>query len=409
MERGDGLPAGDRPLRRAHPLTDPTEPRPLVQLGEYDWPSLPPQQTLRRWRDHLLHALRPGEDAGPVVERGKLDRSTHEQLDAIAAGPATAPAEADLKAALDPWVADATADPRLQVIVLPPGAPRDPLATWAQTCGLACLAPPARQVLADMPGHAAPDLSGGGVLVIPRLEDWMLRHETGLDTIRALLAALATTDRRVVVGCGSWAWAFLSKAVDVDLALPPPRTPAPHDAERLKAWLLRLSDAVRSDGTIFRLTSDGTDVFGADEDGDGHFRKLAASSFGIPWIAWTQWRTSLRALTAEDHEEVAGEAETEAAHDDERTVWIVDPSTRSLPDGHEKEAMMVLHAVLVHGTLEVATLDRVLPGGDTGPVLEALVSTDFLQRDGTLLSASPYAYADARRALVDAGFPPDEL
>lgn len=412
MERGDRLSKGHRPFGRAHPLTDTPDPRPLVPLGEYERPSLPTDQTVRRaWRS-LVRTLRPDEHEGPVVERGRLDRATEAKLDRLAAGPATAPAEADLAADLKAWALDPTAEPRLQIIIVPPCAPRDPVDAWARRAGLPCLPPPPRHLLTDDPGPPAPDLSGDGVLVIARLEDWMLRHEDGLDTLRALLAALDETGRRVVVGCGSWAWAFLSKAVDVDLTLPRPRTFAAHDAGRLKAWLSHLSQAARDEGVTFRLASDGSEVFGAQENGEEYFRRLATTSLGIPWVAWHIWRASLRALhpdeeTADDSE--ADDEGLEAARGDVRTIWLVDPSMPTLPKGHERASRLALHALLIHGPLDRALLGLVLPAESSRAVLAALATSGFVDRASEALASAPAAYPEVRRALGNAGLPQDAL
>ena len=405
MECRDRLSAGHRPLGRAHPLT--SGPRPLVPLGEYDWPSLPTDQTLRRAWNDLVAALRPAQDDSPLVEHGRLDRETGDRLDALARGPATASAEADLAAEMSAW-RDGDSS-RLQVVIVPPCAPRDPVAAWAEASGLPILPPPPRHLLTDRPGPPAPDLGDGdGPLVIPRLEDWMLRHEDGLDTLRALLAALGTTERRAVIGCGSWAWAYLSKAVEIDLALPSPRTFAPHDGERLRDWFADLSQAERARGTTFRLASDGAEVFGEEHNGESHFRRLAATSLGIPWIAWTIWRASLRGLHPTEEDD-AEEAKIDAARDDVETVWIVDPTPPSQPSGHERAAHLALHALLLHGPLDAAMLDRLLPGTGSGPLVAALVSAGVLLRDGAALTLAPAAYPDVRRALVNAGFPQDRL
>ena len=54
--------------------------------------------------------------------------------------------------------------------------------------------------------------------------------------MRTLLAELGAAKRPVVVGCSSWAWAFLSKATDAALILSDSVTFRAFYAQRLHAW-----------------------------------------------------------------------------------------------------------------------------------------------------------------------------
>ena len=137
-----------------------------------------------------------------------------------------------------------------------------------------------------------PSLEGDTLLVIPRLEHWFLRNRTGLVMLRRLLAALHLSERRVLISCNSWAWSFLCKAAEIDMILPEPVTFAPFDAARLKDWFGDLAIADGTSAIQFKYSQTGEDLFAAetpegDGDSDDYFRRLAAHSLGIPWMACT--------------------------------------------------------------------------------------------------------------------------
>ena len=102
-----------------------------------------------------------------------------------------------------------------------------------------------------------------------------------------------------MIGCNSWAWAFLVKAAGVDVLLPPARTFAAFDAERLPIMVRRSSASTTEQRQVtFRLVRSGEDVLERGCRGqlaNSYLRQLAARSVGVPWVAWHLWRTALRA------------------------------------------------------------------------------------------------------------------
>ena len=98
--------------------------------------------------------------------------------------------------------------------------------------------------------------------------------------------------------------------------------------------------------------------------------------------------------------------ETPGGQASERTFWIPDPD---LPHHHDDNALLVLHALLMHGALRKEELLSVLPDATAVEVLPALLRTGFLaQREGWL-SVQPAAYPAVRRALLADGFPMGEI
>ena len=381
-------------------------PRTFVPLSEYRVPPLPADKTLEDLWRRLRKWFDREDDAGPTVEAEMLDRAATEDLDAIAAPPACQPVLDELDATYAPWRRARGGAGRVQVVVLPPCDGDGVVHAWAVQHGIDILPPPERERLMGDAPPDAPDLSGGGHLVIPDLSRWFLRHEGCLQALRALMDAILTSDRRIMVGCNSWTWAYLAKAVDAAQILPRPYTFQAFDADRLRSWFADLSAEVRGEGMSFRLARDGTPLFEEEaEDGKAQdfFVTLAARSLGIPWIAWHIWRDAVSALHPDEEE---SDRPVPEVHDDE-TYWISPSSAPDLPQGSTREALLVCQALLIHGSLTPRTLAAVLPL--TGPLgtIPTLIDSGIVQsRDGAF-SIRPQAYPGLRNGLANAGFPLD--
>lgn len=146
---------------------------------------------------------------------------------------------------------------------------------------------------------------------------------------------------------------------------------------------------------VFRLASTGADVLteispqdhDADEANhhdekkprkprDGYLRRLAARSLGIPWVAWSLWRDGLQA--AADTDQVS-EKIKQTVQDDGRTLWVSNLPEFSLPLDYERPALLVAHALLLHGALTRSQLQGVLPAQEQPGVLAALLSAGYLE------------------------------
>ncbi|MCK0168378.1 hypothetical protein MWU52_12505 [Jannaschia sp. S6380] len=394
------------------PDQDPLAPRRLRSLGNYDWPTMPRDEAVQRvWAD-LRAVFDRAEPDAPLIEPERLGHLGPDRLDEVARPPACQPILDDMTHSYAEWLARPSQAARVQVAIMPPGGDPDVVESWAAAHGLELRHPPARHLLIERPGPDAPDLSGSGVLVLPRLEAWFLRDAAGLDTVRALVDAIVASDRRILIGCGSWAWAYLTKAVDAALLLPSAYTFQAFDGARLQAWLCLLSRDARSGSRRFRLADTGADVFEDPEERRTRdwFNRLAARSLGIPWIAWAMWRAALSDLRPDEDG-----SEVPAGLGDDDTYWIAHADDFALPPSNRQSALLSLHALLIHGALPAPLLHRVLPLPDTDAVIPALIETGHVLRDShvrpdvTMLRVNPVAYPAIRSALGNAGFPRDRL
>ena len=194
----------------------------FIPLAEFKPPPMPTQEVLRRYLGRL-QALLGREEAKPFIADDKLKRATLDRLNEVVAPPACGPLLDELEGAIRDWRAGAVQTSQIKVVVLPPCDDNDIVETWGRQAGHQVLEAPTRDALI-VSSQSSPDLAGDGVLVIPRLEAWFLRHRNGLRAVRHLLAAVDVLRRPVVIGCNSWAWALLGKAVGADLLLPSPIT-----------------------------------------------------------------------------------------------------------------------------------------------------------------------------------------
>ncbi|KEZ76044.1 hypothetical protein [Salinisphaera hydrothermalis] len=375
-------------------------------LADYRAPAMPTRDTLQILAARARELLRRKPDA-PLIDDARLRASTLDMLDEAAAPPACGPLIDELQTTLKDWLDDDHPSQRMQCIVLPPGDDNHVLGMWAETYGHAVLEAPEREALPGAGPAALPELAGDRVLVIPALESWFARQRDGLWLVRALLDRLAELDRRVVVGCNSWAWQYLVRAIRADAVLPAPLIFQPFDALRLHRWFSAIS-ASQAEPIQFLDASSGDDILALDDDGRPHDRlfSLAARSHGIPWIAWRLWRRSLRRRIPDDEADEA----PEVADDDAHTLWVIALDEFSLPGRGNDDALLVLHALLIHGPLMPHQLADVLPFTGAGNTLNSLLAAGILEHDAHgRLVCTPEAYPAIRTGLTTAGFPIAEV
>ena len=399
------------------------EPAAFVPLAKYDVPDLPTSDSLQILWTRMRELFRR-EAPGPLITDDRLRRSTLEMLDEIVSPPACGPLLEELQHSLADWLADDAPRVRNRLIVMPPGDRNNVIRVWAEQQGHEVLAPPDRdEIIGGRAGHRfeMPALNGDGVLVIPALEQWFMRHRNGLHLIRRLLASLDGLDRHVVVGCNSWAWQYLVRAVRADIIFGGPITFRAFDAHRLHDWFSVISVSEQLGEVRFLDSKTGEDVMTVSEKDDSphdFLVSLAARSRGIPWVAWRLWRRSLRRriqleadadkTDQEDTNTPADPAE-EAEVDDAHTLWVIALEEFSLPGADSDNTLLILQALLIHGPLTPIQLSSVLPIVGDSNLLSSLIAAGLVERDDDLVACAPAAYSAIRTGLTTAGFPIAEI
>ena len=378
----------------------------FLPLADVKTPPMPTQEVLRRWVGHL-HALIGRNRTKPFIADDRLKTATLDRLNEVVAPPACGPLLAELGQTIDDWRAETMPSSHIKVVILPPCDDNDIVETWARQSGHQVLNAPTRDALIAPDDPTLEPLAGEGLLVVARLEAWFLRHRRGLRTLRHLLATLETLRRPVVIGCNSWAWAFVSKAIGADLLLPDPVTFKAFDQNRLHLWFSQLAASETTDAVRFRLPKTGEDVLAQDESGkpvSDYLQTLAGRSLGIPWVAWHLWRRSLR---SGDRDTAAQDAAAVVSDDTpgEQTLWIAALDEYVLPGGNEQSALLVLHALLIHGPLTPQELHLVLPIVGESNIAPVLAKAGFLDRRGDRYACRAAAYPAIRNGLATAGLP----
>jgi hypothetical protein len=406
----------------------------FVRLDQYSRPPEPSRETVRKGIFGLWRHLGWGEKSEESIFADKgLSQVPQEFLDKAAPYPDWSAALGAVTEVLDPWLDAKVPGSAAQIFVGPPfhGTP-DILTSWAQARGWRVVSAPAPEmILADGEEWLAQTEDGDEPLVLPHLEHCYLRHYDGLTLLRRLLGRILAHSRRWLVGCDSWAWTYLSKALKVDVVFPPPFILEAFDQEQLKLWFQQLAAQSSECRFAFRQADSGKYVLpqmlesetsgaqsqGPDQGTSDFLKYVAAYSLGIPGIAWAVWRCSLSfAITVEeDAKETARKAESEGDKNCAYPIWVKPWSQLNLPEVPNQwpshPLLMVLHALLIHGGLWSRVLPEILP---LSPV-EIMEHLYFLEVAGLLESdqgfwrVSPLGYPAVRRALMSEGYLTDGL
>lgn len=238
----------------------------FVPVSDYAPPPPGVVETTKRSINILWRRLHPEkkEPVPYVKPEDQLTRLPPWQLQRAAPRPDWTEAAEALDAALGDWVTDAPSDQPVRPVVTPPHANRGAvLAGWADERGWRIVPPPSpQQILSGsndwLAEHFSPD-EDTAPWVLPNLERLYLRHTAGLDLVSAFLDRAHTgTLGPGLVGCDSWAWAFLDHVWRG--WLPPSLTLQAYDEDRLAVVFQQFARTAGGRQLRFRQSADGSDV-----------------------------------------------------------------------------------------------------------------------------------------------------
>jgi hypothetical protein len=332
----------------------------LVSVTDYRLPQTPAAGAARaRWASlRRLFGRRPAQSDAPARSESDLRGLTARHLDAVA-GPVD---WTDGAAALAHHLTQDGADHGVSFLIGPPRSGHvDLLHTWAERQGIQRIEPPGDAAILDADrAWLAAWPRDARCWMLPRLEQCWLRHAAGLALVRELLVqAQAGRLGHGVIGCDSWAWAYLRQVAAV-----PTRavlTLQAFDGERLAALFRSLVSGDMRRPLRFRNAHSGKPVLlvdgAADEAGGSDLQYLAARCRGNAGLARALWRARLRAEPDGDADD-AGTDTTE----DGISIWVAPaPGEPTLAVGADEEVALVLHALLLHNGLPGALLETLLP------------------------------------------------
>ena len=373
----------------------------FVPLTEYQRPSMPVRGAAAQAWSSVTRFFAKDADGNDAAATPEADlRALSElQLEHLVAPIRWAEAARALGAALADRAAAAAAETGVVFVIgQPHGGHGEMVEAWAAEHQARCLsAPSLEQILAD-------DAAWPGVWpeaqhrwALPRLEHCFLRHTDGLALVRRLFERIVGDEAgNAVIGCDSWAWAYLQHVWPVSGAQV--LTLQAFDAPRLSRLFADLAQP-RPPGRLWFRNPDSGKVAMAvpDEDGEvgDELVRLAAHCRGNVGTARNYWRQRLRA-TREIEGEAADKAPIEPV---DEVVWVSAAKNESMPAvDNDEEVALLLHAVLLHGGLSDQALVEVLPLSKhrCTAIVRRLQQLSLLEQHQGRWSVAPLAYAMVR-------------
>ncbi|MGS2744374.1 hypothetical protein ACU6TU_12395 [Halomonas sp. LS-001] len=245
---------------------------------------------------------------------------------------------------------------------------------------------------------------------VPALERHFLRHSQGLQGVRELIErALSGRLGKGVIGCDSWAYAYLQQVVGLEGV--PAVTLQALEGEHLASYFTHL--ATGEDYPAVYSTRTGKQVLASHNDSAAdktsetphkELQRLSAHCRGHLGIAWHYWRERLR--------EPAENGDREGPRESSQALWLLDALAEAeLPADTGDVATLLLHTLLIHGGLDDQALGHVLPFSHH----EALNARFSLARQGILRDyqgrwqVAPLSYASVRQLLESRHYLVDSL
>lgn len=264
-----------------------------VAVTDYRPPSVTVEHAVRTGLSAFWQRFRteaPPAAETPLKTEEELQSIPGALLERIAPTPDGWPAARALDEALATWLDRAPANQPVVFVLDPPhGTHSDILQVWAEIHEWRVLSPPAMdQLLGQAIDWIAGWSADSAPWVLPNLERCYLRHAHGLALVRRLLdQACSGALGRGVIGCDSWAWAFLRRAWPG--ATPPLLILQSFDQHCLARWFQSFAREAGMGDLIFRQADNGnyvlpppTDTQNGSANSSDFLQQLAAYSGEFP-------------------------------------------------------------------------------------------------------------------------------
>ncbi|MBE0462352.1 MAG: hypothetical protein ACTIDY_13355 [Halomonadaceae bacterium] len=301
-------------------------------------------------------------------------------------------------------------EPIVFFITPPYGGHAAVVSHWAEQQGIRRIMPPSHQELTEGSLEWVERCGHLNCWALPALERHMLRHTQGLQGVRAFLErALSGRLGRGVIGCDSWTYAYLQQAVGIEGA--PAFTLQGMEGKQLADYFVSIADNGQNRLTVYStrtgrqvLTNQPADQKKAQEaerkaSTHKELQRLAAHCRGHLGVAWHYWRKRLREPAQEDAPDAS-------------ELWLLDAlADAELPADTGDVALLVLHALLLHGGLEDQALGDVLPFSHHEALNARLALTrqGILSREDGRWQVAPLSYASVRQLLASRNYLVDPL
>lgn len=389
-----------------------------VSVGSYKSPSAPVTYSAReRYASFRRLFQRSKKDQGlPPITTEKLLSLPQCQLDRLAPVPVWQNSAKVLESELSDWLQQKNPTPPVIVIVGPPHSGNiETLKAWQEIHSWTTLTEPTpEQIFSGDTNWFAAQTVDGKPWVLPALEKLYLRHVDGLKLIRHFLdLACAGKIGRGIIGCDSWAWAFLSHLWHG--RTPTTLTLQACDDSRLTDHFQPSSDEFRSNPLRFRLSDNGHYVLPPSEQNDASYESsnflqiIAAHSRGIFGVAQAIWRASMQ---AEPDEKLSEKDENKDNSIPHWTVWIIPWNQLKLPvipASTGRDEAFILHTLLLHNGLPLDMLKLLLSPDQVMTNIYRLEEEGLVAQNDTVWKVTAQAYPVVRQFLQNNGYMVDQF
>jgi len=403
----------------------------FVKPGKFELPAEPASKRAASFFEKLFSGVSDDAGEGGIeAVQSELKNAPRSLIDWLAPYPCWKEATAAIKEALLPWLEDETFEGYSRVLVAPYGSGLgEMLQILADENKWTVLAAPDYSVLRtrNFSWLDALPAKSDKPLIIPRLEAFFLRHYNGLEHLRRLVSKLFHSRQRCIIGCNSWLWHFLDSAMHMRESFNKCYYLQSLSAQDLQSLFCSLETRKSYRPTVFRQADNGSFILPPEMTGKGRLdaavikadssadafpsaflKKLAVESRGIPLVAWSIWRNSLRLAPDEDVAELAREvADKDAATSaTAKTIWVKAFEDVELPtipgDTGQTGAFLLLYLLQHDGLKTDAIFDLLsLEKSRLIGLLNRLHKAGIVVNENDVWRASWQGYPAIRRFLAE--------
>ncbi len=342
----------------------------FVALSDYRLPAEPVTHTVKKGLAGLRRLIdqKTDESTSPLKSADELSSLSEWQLNRIVPYPHWEETTDSLNEELKPWLElDETNLPIAMLVGPPFSGYADILKDWCDQRNWILVEPPSpEQVMDDDDSWLTEKIKENRPWVFSGLEKTFLRHAEGLRLVRRILdQAYAGKLGRGIMGCSSWAWAYLGYVWYGKM--PYTLTLQAFDQEGLSQYLQKAAFNSTNRNFRFRQADNGKCVLPDPEaeekagEMSSFMQLLAAYSRGNLGVAVDAWRTALR---TEPDQVLAEEVQKDEGDISQQTIWVTPWEQLKLPsipaEAKHHEAF-VLHVLLLHNGLSLEWLQQLLP------------------------------------------------
>ncbi|MBU1109208.1 MAG: hypothetical protein KKB51_21195 [Candidatus Riflebacteria bacterium] len=403
----------------------------FVEPHEFQLPAEPASKTARSFIYRMFSGFseRQEEDGAEAIQ-SELKNAPSSLVDWLAPYPDWLGAPEEIYRTIEPWLEDESPEGLFRVFIGPYGSGIGEMLTLlAKEKGWQTLSLPSYNQLLKSDFSWLEKISAYNEtpLIIPRLESVFLRHYNGLEHIRKLIRKLFHGKQRCIMGCSSWLWQYLESAMEMRDSFCKHYYLQSFSAQDLQVFFCELETKKTNQATVFRQADNGSFVLPPEITGKGwidqdatvkeytpatfpsdYLKKLAVESRGIPLVAWSIWRNSLKLAPEEDVADIAREvADKDAtASATAKTIWVKaykDIELPQLPSGLGQLTAFLLMYLLQHDGLASPAIFDLLDFEDDQLIglLNRLQKSGIIVNENELWRASWQGYPAIRRFLAE--------